>query len=129
MADEFMTAGGVVIALCMPEQYITIVWEEEDNGFELIRTIRYCMVSSNKRKATIFMETWQFFRKEMRLRINIYPQQKTNDYGRAPTAQEIEYATYCDYRALCQTLTDSLDPLEQHGEADMAEVARQEAEG
>ncbi|KAI5056314.1 hypothetical protein GOP47_0028132 [Adiantum capillus-veneris] len=110
---------------------------------------RYCMVSSNKRKATICMETWQFFRKEMCLRIN-FPQQKeaarkrvalrhtsrlgrmgrdgfvatfTKDYGRAPMAQEIEYATYCGYRALCQTLTDTPDPLEQHGEADMTEVA------
>ncbi|KAI5071521.1 hypothetical protein GOP47_0013772 [Adiantum capillus-veneris] len=36
---------------------------------------RYCMVPSNKRKATICMETWQFFCKEMRLRIN-FPQQK-----------------------------------------------------
>ncbi|KAI5079397.1 hypothetical protein GOP47_0004876 [Adiantum capillus-veneris] len=43
------------------------------------------------------------------------------DYGRAPTAQEIEYATYCGYRALCQTLTDTPYPLEQHGEADMIE--------
>ncbi|KAI5061476.1 hypothetical protein GOP47_0023981 [Adiantum capillus-veneris] len=101
------------------------------------------------------METWQFFRKEMRLCIN-FPQQKeatrkrvalrhtsrlgrmgrdgfvatfTKDYGRAPTTHEIEYATYCGYRALCQTLTDTPDPLEQHGEADMTEVARQEAEG
>ncbi|KAI5074443.1 hypothetical protein GOP47_0010404 [Adiantum capillus-veneris] len=53
----------------------------------------------------------------------------TKDYGRASTAQEIGYATYCGYRALCQTLTDTPDPLEQHGEANMTEVARQEAEG
>ncbi|MCO5606277.1 hypothetical protein L7F22_060464 [Adiantum nelumboides] len=39
VAYEFMVAGGVIIALCMPEQYITIVQEVQDNGFELIRTM------------------------------------------------------------------------------------------
>ncbi|MCO5553847.1 hypothetical protein L7F22_007373 [Adiantum nelumboides] len=39
VAYEFMVAGGVVIALYMPEQYITIVREAQDNGFELIRTM------------------------------------------------------------------------------------------
>ncbi|MCO5601523.1 hypothetical protein L7F22_055645 [Adiantum nelumboides] len=114
---------------------------------------RYCTVPSNKRKATICMETWQFFRKEMRLRINIYPQQKeaaqrrialrhTSRLGRmgrdgfVATFVSTDHSnfsfvsdTYCGYRALCQTLIDSPDPLEQHSEADMVEVARQEAEG
>ncbi|MCO5586190.1 hypothetical protein L7F22_040129 [Adiantum nelumboides] len=53
----------------------------------------------------------------------------TKDYDRAPTAQEIKYATYCGYCSLCLTLVDIPKQLEQHGEADMAEVARQEAEG
>ncbi|MCO5588721.1 hypothetical protein L7F22_042680 [Adiantum nelumboides] len=39
VAYEFMVAGGVVIALCMPKQYITIVREAQDDGFELIRTM------------------------------------------------------------------------------------------
>ncbi|KAI5084001.1 hypothetical protein GOP47_0000170 [Adiantum capillus-veneris] len=101
------------------------------------------------------METWQNYRKEMRLRIT-FPQQKeaarkrvasghtsrlgrmgrdgfvatfTKDYVRPPTMQEIEYAMYYGYPALCAMLSDRPDPLEQHGEADPAEVAQQEAEG
>lgn len=116
---------------------------------------RYCMVETNKRRADMCMETWQYFRKERRLRIT-FPQQKetarkrvqaghtsrlgrmgrdgfvatfTKDYGRAPTAHEMEYVTYYGYRALQGTLTDRPDPLEQYGEDDMSEVVRQEAEG
>ncbi|KAI5083868.1 hypothetical protein GOP47_0000037 [Adiantum capillus-veneris] len=122
--------------------------ETSSHADQTIAHRRYCMVPSNKRKATICMETWQFFRKEMRLRINFFQRKETTrkrvalrhtsrlgrmgrdgfvatfmkDYGRAPTAQKIEYATYCSYRALCQTLTESPDPL--HDEADMTEVAR-----
>ncbi|MCO5566827.1 hypothetical protein L7F22_020510 [Adiantum nelumboides] len=39
VAYEFMVAGGVIIALCMPKQYITIVREAQDNGFEMIQTM------------------------------------------------------------------------------------------
>ncbi|MCO5580439.1 hypothetical protein L7F22_034305 [Adiantum nelumboides] len=39
VAYEFMVTGGVVIALCMPEQYITIVREAHDSDFELIWTM------------------------------------------------------------------------------------------
>ncbi|MCO5579192.1 hypothetical protein L7F22_033045 [Adiantum nelumboides] len=39
MAYEFMLADGVVIALCMPEQYIPIVREAQDGGVQLIQTM------------------------------------------------------------------------------------------
>ncbi|MCO5572721.1 hypothetical protein L7F22_026480 [Adiantum nelumboides] len=39
MAYDFMVADGVVIALRTLEQYIPIVWEAQDGGFQLIRTM------------------------------------------------------------------------------------------
>ncbi|MCO5601232.1 hypothetical protein L7F22_055351 [Adiantum nelumboides] len=37
MEYEFLVVGGVFIALCMPEQYIPILQEAQNGGFQLIR--------------------------------------------------------------------------------------------
>ncbi|KAH7421125.1 hypothetical protein KP509_13G041600 [Ceratopteris richardii] len=96
---------------------------------------RYCMVEKNKRQASIPPESWQFFRRQLRLQES-FPQQKAaakkrvesghtshlgqmghngfvatfrKDYGRYPTKQEIEYATHFGYRRLSEYMQDHPD--------------------
>ncbi|KAH7373988.1 hypothetical protein KP509_17G082600 [Ceratopteris richardii] len=116
---------------------------------------RYCMVEKNKRRANIPPESWQFFRRQLRLQES-FPQQKTaakkrvesghtlhlgqmghngfvatfrKDYGRYPTKHEIEYATHFGYRHLSEYIQGHFDAFEYYGETNMDEVERQTQEG
>ncbi|MCO5605185.1 hypothetical protein L7F22_059365 [Adiantum nelumboides] len=115
---------------------------------------RYAMVPENKRPAGFNEESWTHFRREMRFRVE-YKQQKEaaqarvgsghtshlgrmdkhgfiatfiKDYGRAPTAAEIELATYQGYKALQRTLPLART-FEVLGETNIELVARKEEQG